>query len=179
MLGLCLHELEGGLGGGGLRGGKGGAEDRVLGVGAQIFDILALAGDETARAAERFGEAADDEVDLVGEAEVVRGAAALAAEHAEAVGVVEHVETVELLGGGDQLGEVSDVAFHRVHAFDDEQLRDVGRHGASGGAQFVGVVVGEALDGGVGEADTVPEAGMDVFVGEDDVALGGEGRDAG
>jgi len=179
VLGFRLEDVERGRGGGGLRGAERGAEERVFAVRAQVFDEGLVAGDEAAGAGEGLREAAADDVDLVGEPEVVSGAAALAAEHAEAVGVVEHVEAGVLASDRQQAGQLGDVAFHRVDALDDHHLRRGGGEAGGDGAEVVGVVVGKAFDGGGGETDAVPEAGVDVFVGEDDVALLGEGGDAG
>ena len=80
-------------------------------------------GDEAAGAGERLGKAAADHVDLVVEPEVVDRAAALAAEDAEAMGVVEHREAAVLLGDLGELRQAGDVALHRVDALDDEHLR--------------------------------------------------------
>ena len=113
------------------------------------------------------------------EAEVVGGAAALAAEHAEAVGVVHHGEAAVLLADLGQLGQARDVALHRVDALDDQQLGGVGVAGGEDIAEVVGAVVREPLDGGAGDLDAVPEAGVEVLVGQDDVALLREGRHAG
>jgi hypothetical protein len=109
---------------------------------------------------------------------VIGGAAALAAEHAEAVGVVEHGEAVVFLGDGGELRQAADVPLHRVNALDDEVL---GRGGIGGGdnlAEVVRAVVGKAFHRGHGETDAVPETGVEVLVGEDHVALLGEGCDA-
>ena len=79
MLALVLHELKGGLRTSGLAGTEGSAEYGLFRAGAKIFDGFAGSGDEAAGAGERFGEAAADDVDFVVEAEVIHGAAAIAA----------------------------------------------------------------------------------------------------
>lgn len=148
-------------------------------MGAEVFDEGFVAGDKAAYGAEGFGHAAADDVHLVGDAEVVGGAAALAAEDAEAVGVVEHGEHFVGGGGFEEGGEGGDVAFHRVDAFDGEEFGGVAGELGGDVAEIGGVVVGEAFEGGGGEAGAVPHAGVDVFIGEDDVALLREGGEAG
>ena len=165
--------------GGGLAGADGRAEEGLLGVGAEILDQVARTGDKSAGAGERFRQRAADEVDLVVELEVIDGAAALPAEDAETVGVVDHGETAGLLADLRELRQAADVAFHRIHALDHEHFgRDKG-NGFQDVPQVLGVVVAEALDRGHRQADAIPQAGMDIFIGEDHVALlrkSGDGR---
>ena len=65
VLRLRLHDLERGLGAGGLARADRGAEDRLLGMRAQELDHVLGGGDEAARAGERLGKAAADHVDAV------------------------------------------------------------------------------------------------------------------
>ncbi len=151
----------------------------MLAVGAQVVDERAGTGDETACAGERLRHAAADNIHVGVEAEVIHRAASLPAEHAEAVGVVDDVEAIVFFGDGDELRQAGDVSLHRVDALGDHHLRGGGGKAGSDGAQVVGIVVGETLDVGGGQADAVPEARVDVFIGKDDVTLLGEGGDAG
>ena len=98
MLGLGLHDLERGLGAGGLARADGGGENGLFGVGAQVLDDLAGGGDKAAGAGERFRHAPADDVDLVVEGEVIDGAAALTTEYAETMGVVDDGEAIVFLG---------------------------------------------------------------------------------
>ena len=180
MLALGLHDLERGLGAGGLGGADGGAEDRLFRARAEILDGFAGGGDEAAGGSEGLGETAADDVDFVVEAEVIDGAATLAAEDAEAVGVVEDGEAAVFFGDFGELWEAGDVAFHGVDALNDEHLGGIAAGGGGGDfAEVVGAVVRETLHRGAGELDAFPETGVDVLVGENDVTLLGEGGDAG
>ena len=119
---------------------------------------------------------AADDVDLVVEAEMVDRAAALPAEDAEAVGVVEHHEAavssaISSARAGGRCGPPSSKRPRRRAS--SGCVRDSLQHLP----EILGIVVGETLDRGHREADAVPEARMDVLVGEDDVALLGERRD--
>lgn len=101
-------------------GGDGGAENRLLGIGAQVFDYIPRGGDKSTRAREGFGHAATDDIDLIIEPEEVYSAATLIAQHAKPMGVIDDTKAVIFLTNADNFGEFGDVAFHRVDAFDDE-----------------------------------------------------------
>ena len=53
-------------------------------------------------------------------------AAAVGAEDADAVGVVDHDPGVVFFRQGDDTGEIGDVPFHAENAVDDDELPDVG-----------------------------------------------------
>ena len=109
---------------------------------------------------------------------MIDGATAVAAEDTEAMRIVEDREAAVFFGDLRNLGEAGDVALHGINAFDDQHLGRVAVSGGEGAAEVFGTVVGEALDGRHGEPDAVPETRVNVFIGEDDVALLGEGGDA-
>ncbi len=140
--------------------------------------ISVEAATKSAGAREGLRHAAADHVHLVVQPEMIDGAAALPAEDAEAMGIVEHGEAPVFLGDFGEFGQARDVAFHRVNALDHEHLGHVLTHRPEHLAQIVRAVVAEALDRGHREPDAVPEARVDVFVGEDDVALLGKRRHA-
>jgi hypothetical protein len=81
----------------------------------------AEADDEAADRGERLGEAADDEVGLVLDAEVVRRAAAAGTDDADAVGVVDHDARLVALRDLDQLRQWREVAAHAVDAVDSDE----------------------------------------------------------
>jgi len=110
---------------------------------------------------------------------MIDGPAPTPAEDAKTVGVVEHRETAVLLGDLGEFGQARDVTLHRVHALDHQHLRRLGVERGEHRAKVVGAVVGESLHRGHGEPDSVPKAGVDVLVGEDEVALLGERSHAG
>ena len=87
-------------------------------------------------------------VDLLREPELIRGAAALFAEDAEAVGVVQDGENFVFGGDGGDLRQAADVAFHRVNALDDEQLGGGAGRGRDDLPEVLGIVVRESLDRG-------------------------------
>ena len=63
VLRLGDEQVERGFGGIGLGGGERGAENRLLRMGAQVLDDIMRAGDKTARAGERLGQATGNEVE--------------------------------------------------------------------------------------------------------------------
>ena len=111
-------------GGGDVRRARGGAEHVRAGPVLDEVHRLAVAADEPADAGQALAERAHDQVDVLLEAEVLGRPAAALAEHADAVGVVDHDGRLELLGDGDDLRERADVALHRVDAVDDDEPAD-------------------------------------------------------
>ena len=83
-----------------------------------------------------------------------------------------------LVGDLPELRQPGDVPLHRVNALDHEHLRRVGANRGEDFAQVVRAVMREPLDRRHGQPDAVPQARVDVFVREDDVALLRKRRDA-
>ena len=79
------------------------------------------AGDVAAQDADRLGQRADLDRDPAVEPEVVDRAAAVAAEHARGVGVVDHDRRAELLGRLDDPRQRRDVAVHAEDAVGDDE----------------------------------------------------------
>ena len=153
-------------------------------VGAQIVDDLVRAGDEAADRGHRLGEGADVEVDVVHAAQLLGGAAAVRAQQAEAVGVVDHdTEFVFLLQRGDLIQD-AERAGHAEHALGDQQhaAAVLLRHLAGAGEDFLAVgdvvVTIFVLFADV-QADAVQQAGVALGVIDDDVVARGQRVDRG
>src|SRR6185369_472052 len=86
---LLLHDVQGG-GDSGHRGrGQAGGKDEGAGGVLEIINYGALGGDESADGGQRFAEGAHDDIDFVEHAQVLGGAGAGGAEHADPVGFVD------------------------------------------------------------------------------------------
>ena len=157
------------------RGGERGGEDEAAGLVAQVFDDLALAGDESAHRAERFREGAHDDVDLVVDSEMVDRAAAERAEDAEGVGLVDVGERAVFLRRLEDGRQVGDVAGHAEDAVEHDELAGVGGQALEAVAQRNGGVVAEGHELRRRELAAVDDAGVVLAVAEDGVALLGEG----
>ncbi len=111
--GIVLDEVE--CRGGGCTGvGRhcGGVDVRGGAVADEV-DEVAAATDETAGCAEGFAARGHEDVDGFGEEAVVfEGAAAIGAEDAGCVGVINHEDGVVLFGEGDEFGQWGDVSVH-------------------------------------------------------------------
>jgi hypothetical protein len=115
----------------------------------------------SAAATEAGGGAAEkisEQVDLVFDAEVLWRAAAVLAEDAQAVGVVHHepgtVAVLEL----DDLGQRRNVALHREHTVDHDDLALVGRRGGELLGEIFHVVVAVLVAAPEAEAAAVDDA---------------------
>ena len=90
----------------------GGVDVRCRAVAYEV-DEVAAATDESAGCAEGFAARGHEDVDGVGgEAVVFEGAAAIGAEDAGCVGVIDHEDGVVLFGEGDEFGQWGDVSVH-------------------------------------------------------------------
>ena len=142
------------------------------------------AGHIAAQHAYRLGQRAHLDVDAAVEAEVVHGAAPVAAEHARGVGVVDHHGGLVPLGDLADAGQRGDVAVHAEDAVGDDQDVLVGALRAARRAGFaqdlleaVHVAVREDRPRGLREAYAVDDRGVVQLVADDQVALPGDGRD--
>ena len=103
-------------------------------------------------------------------------AAAVAAQHAGGVRVVDHHDGAVLLGQRGQLVHRPDVAVHREHAVGDHQLvAGLVGHFLQQLLAVGRVLVAEDLDLGPREARAVDDAGVVQLVGEDEVVLAQDG----
>ena len=105
---------------------RGREQERPRAVVEELDQRLA-AGDVAAERADRLRQRADLDVDAAVHAEVIDRAAAVLAEHAARMRVVDHHDAAEFLGERAQLGQRAEVAVHAEDAVGDEQLALVGR----------------------------------------------------
>ena len=121
-LGLALHQFERLDGGGRDRGRQRLGQHIALRLEAKELDDVLRPAHVAAEGAEGLRERAAMEVDLVLDAEMLGGAAAVLAEDAGAVGIVDEearlVPVLEL----DDLGQRRELARHAVDAVDGNQL---------------------------------------------------------
>ncbi len=122
-IGLGLDHLERRQHAGGIGRRQRRGEDERPAVMLEVVDDVLAARHEAADRRQRLGEGAGDDVDLVRQPEVRRGALAVGAEDAEGVRVIDGEGGAVLLGDANQLRHVRDVAFHRVDAVDDDHAR--------------------------------------------------------
>ena len=80
-----------------------------------------VAGAEAADGADALGEGADDEIDLLLDAGLIGKAAAMGAEHAEGMRLVDEQLEAVLLLDLDELRQRRPVAQHRIDALDNHQ----------------------------------------------------------
>ena len=97
-------------------------EQKRAGAMAEEVDERAASGDIAAEHADRLRQRADLNVDAAVHAEVIDGAAAVAAEDAARVGIVDHHDGAEFLGERAQVRQRAEVAVHAEDAVGDEQL---------------------------------------------------------
>ena len=172
-LGFLLDNVQGFQGAGRCGGRIRSLENVGTGGVAQVVDNDAVCGDETANGSQALGEGTHDEVNLIGEVEVVAHAAALLAKDTQAVGFVHHdgyvVVLVLELHNLRQFGQVS---FHGEHTVHHNEL-----HGILGAAFeaalqvfHVVVLVVEAL--GEGQAAAVHDGGMVAVIANDEIVFG-------
>ena len=86
------------------------------------LDERPAAGDVAAERADRLRQRADLDVDAAVHAEVIDRAAAVRAEHAARMRIVDHHDAAELLGERAQLRQRAEIAVHAEDAVGDEQL---------------------------------------------------------
>ena len=99
-----------------------GREQERPGAVVQEVDQRAAAGDVAAERADRLRQRADLDVDAAVHAEMIDGAAAVAAEHAAGVRVVDHHDAAVFLGQRAQRRQRPEVAVHAEDAVGDQQL---------------------------------------------------------
>src|SRR5271165_7520881 len=92
--------------------------------GAQIEEVDQVAGtaDVAAHGANGFAERAHLDVYAAVAAEMVDGAASVAAEHSAGMRVVDHHDATVFLGEGAKFRQQGDVAVHGENAVGDDQL---------------------------------------------------------
>ena len=119
-------------------------------------------------------ERADDEVDLVDHALRLGHAAAVLADEAHRVRLVDQHHRAVLLGDRDHLLERGDVAEHRIDALEHHQLARAFGNAPEPLVHRLDVVVLERHHLGIAQRAAVPDAGVAVDVEHDVVALAGD-----
>jgi len=133
-------------------------------------DEIASSADIAAERADGFGESSHLNIDAAVDVEVVDGAAAVAAEDARGVGVVNHHDGAVFFGEIAESRQGADVAVHREDAVGDEQLfAGLVLHAAELGFGVGDVLVLEDQDFGAREAGSVDDGGVVELVGDDEV----------
>ena len=87
----------------------------------QELDHLGGARDHAAARGQGLGERRHPQIHVGLDAEELAGACAARAEHAEAVGLVDHQPRAVLLAERDDLRQRGDIALHRVDAVDHDE----------------------------------------------------------
>ena len=118
---FLLEHLDRGEAGGGDGRRVGRREEKRPGAVVEELDQRARAGDVAAQRADRFRQRPDLDVDAAVHPEMVDGAAAMAAEHAARMRVVDHHDAAELVGQVAQLGKGAEVAVHAEDAVGDDE----------------------------------------------------------
>ena len=104
-----------------------GGEEEGAGAVVEEVDEVAGAADVAAKGADGLGEGADLDVDCFGVevgcvSKMINRSAAVAAEDAGGVGVVDHYDGAVFVGEGGELVDGADVAVHRKDAVGDDEL---------------------------------------------------------
>ena len=151
---------------------------------AQVVDDVLVGSHETADGGHGLRIGADVQVHPVHHPEVLGGAAAVGAHHAETVGVVDHEAEVVLLLQGHDLVQDAQGAGHAEHALGDHEDAAAAFLGHLGGAgedavAVLRVVVAELELVADMEADAVQQAGVALGVIDDDVVPAHQGVDRG
>ena len=149
---LLLEDVEGGdAGRGDGRRMRGREQERPRAM-IEKLDQVARAADVAAERADGLRERADLDIDAAMQVEVVDGAAAVAAQHARGVRVVDHHDRAIFLGQRAKAGQRADVAVHGEDAVGDEQLAaGLVLDRSSCSSAWVSVLVAENLDLGTRE----------------------------
>ena len=149
-----------------------------IGAADQPHDFeFGMVGDaEAADRAHAFGKGADNEIDIVDHARLFHHAATVLADEAHGMRFVDQHHGAVFLGDGDHFLQRSDIAQHRIDAFQHHQL--AGAFGNALQALFhrFDIIVLERHDFGIAQSAAVPDAGMAVDVEDDVIAFAGNGR---
>ena len=148
-----------------------GEQERARAV-IEVIDQVLRPADVAAQRADGLRQRAHLHVDAAVHVEVVDRPAAVAAQHARGVGVVDHHDGAVLLGQGGELVHRADVAVHREHAVGDDQLvAGLVLRSPAAVPRSGDVLVAKDLDLGAREPRAVDDAGVVQLVGEDEVVL--------
>src|SRR5439155_16354892 len=149
----------------------GGAEEEGSGsVDQEVADRLGRR-DVPAQNADSLRQRSHLQVDPAIEAEMIDRTAAILAQHATGVGVVDHDQGAETLGPFHDAGQGSDVAVHAEDAIGDDQLHALVTMSFEMALEVVQIAVLEDRALGLREPDAVDDGSMVQFVADDDVSL--------
>lgn len=133
--------------------------------------------DVTAERAKRLGERTTVQVDMVLNAEQLASSAAVIAQHACPVSVVDEEAGLVLVLQFNQLMQRGQIARHAIHAVDGDQLRGVERNLLELLFQVVHVVVSEPAGFAFAQAGPIVNAAVSVGVDEDSFFASDEARE--
>ena len=155
---------------------KRGGEDVRAADEPQDLELRMVRDAEAADGADGLGEGADDEVDVVDHALLFSDTAAVLADEAHRMGLVDQHHRAIFLRDGDHLLERRDVAEHRIDAFEHDQLSGFGREPFQALFERFDVVVAERDDLGIAERAAVVDRRVAVDVEDDVILLAGDRR---
>src|SRR5262249_33466621 len=89
---------------------------------AQVLQRLARAGNESTQRAESLRKGAVGKRDTAFAAESFRRAASVFTTRQNGMGFIDENARAVRLGNRDQLGQISEIAVHRVNAFEHDEL---------------------------------------------------------
>ena len=154
---------------------RSGEQERARTVVEEV-DEVARATDVAAERTDCLGESSDLYIDAAVDVEVIDCAAAVAAEHAGCVGVVDHHDGAVFFGEIAERREGADVAVHGEDAVSDEELfAGLVLHTGELGFGVGNVLVLEDKNPGTGEASTVDDGGVVQLVGDDEIVFAENG----
>ena len=93
----------------------------------EINDLV-ISGNESSERSKGFTESTGYQVNLIGEPEIIRGAAASVSDNAETVRIVDHYACVIFFCESNYLGQLTDIAAHAEHAIAYDQFTAFNRN---------------------------------------------------
>src|SRR6185369_9099243 len=175
--GGAVHELaDRGRGGRDHARRKRGCEDVGAADQAQYLELRMVRDTKAADGADGLGEGADDEVDVVDHALRFADPAAVLADEAHRMGLVDEDHRAIGLGDGDHFLQRRHVAHHRIDAFEDDELAGALGHALEALLERFDVVVAERHDLGVAHRAAIIDRRMAVDVEDDIILLAGDRR---
>ena len=137
----------------------------------QVDDGLGRRDIAAGRAAQRLAQRAGEDIGL--HARPVRRAAALRADEAGGVAIIDHHQRIMGIGELADIRQLGEIAIHGEHAIGDDD--DAAGAGTARLLQLlfeiVHVAIGEAVALGLGQADAVDDRGMVQGIGNDGILL--------
>ena len=157
-------------------GGSDGGEDIGAADQPQDLELRVVRHAEAADGADALAERADDEIDVVDHALRLGNAAAILADEAHRMRLVDQHHRAIFLGDADHFLQRRDVAEHRIDALEHDELARFGRQALQPFFQRLDVIVAEGDDFGIAHRAAVIDRRMAVDVEDDIVALARDRR---